>query len=132
MTIISCLQERLKAIQVLIHDIDNERRRNETNLNNLYRLQEKYGSDEKSNSAQHKLRSQYKICMNDAVQEENVLRQALANILEIRNIRNERRIQVNFDVHFILHFVPFRFNSFVFFRRLEMLATKRPFDVVHS
>lgn len=89
-----CLQERLKAIQVLIHDIDNERRRNETNLNNLYRLQEKYGSDEKSNSAQHKLRSQYKICMNDAVQEENVLRQALGKILEIRNIRNERRIQV--------------------------------------
>lgn len=90
------MQERLKAIQVLIHDIDNERRRNETNLNNLYRLQEKYGPDEtKSNSAQHKLRSQYKICMNDAVQEENVLRQALAKILEIRNIRNERRIQVN-------------------------------------
>lgn len=89
------MQERLKAIQVLIHDIDNDRRRSETNLNNLYRLQEKYGSDEKSNSAQHKLRSQYKICMNDAAQEENVLRQALGNILEIRNIRNERRIQVS-------------------------------------
>lgn len=84
----------MKGIQGLIHDIDNERRRSETNLNNLYRLQEKYGPDEKSNSAQHKLRSQYKICMNDAVQEENVLRQALAKILEIRNIRNERRIQV--------------------------------------
>lgn len=95
-----CLQERLKAIQVLIHDIDNDRRRSETNLNNLYRLQEKYGTDEKSNSAQHKMRSQYKICMNDAAQEENVLRQALSNILEIRNIRNERRIQVS-DFHSI-------------------------------
>lgn len=105
--IILCLQERLKAIQMLIHDIDNERRRNETNLNNLYRLQEKYGSDEKSNSAQHKLRSQYKICMNDAVQEESVLRQALAKILEIRTIRNERRIQV---IAFFISFNLFRMH----------------------
>lgn len=89
-----CLQERLKAIQGLIHDIDNERRRNETNLNNLTRLQEKH-SDERSNSTQHKIRNLYKTCMNDAIQEENILRQALGKILEIRNIRNERRIQVN-------------------------------------
>lgn len=87
-------QERLTAIQGLIHAIDNERRRNENNLNNLNRLQEKYGSDEKSNSAQHKLRSQYKTCMNDAIQEESLIRDALAKIQEIRNVRNERRIQV--------------------------------------
>lgn len=87
-------QERLTSIQGLIHAIDNERRRNENNLNNLNRLQEKYGADEKSNSAQHKLRSQYKMCMNDAIQEENFIRDALAKIQEIRNIRNERRIQV--------------------------------------
>lgn len=77
----------------MVHAIDNERRRNENNMNNLVRLQEKYGSDEKSNSS--KLRNQYKICMNDAVQEENLIREALDKILEIRNIRNERRIQVN-------------------------------------
>lgn len=76
-----------------MHAIDNERRRNENNMNNLVRLQEKYGSDEKSNSS--KLRNQYKICMTDAVQEENLIREALDKILEIRNIRNERRIQVN-------------------------------------
>lgn len=84
----------MKAIQGCIHGIDNERRRNENNLNSLSRLLDKYGSDEKS-SAQHKLRNQYKTCMNDAVQEENLIRDALAKILEIRNIRNERRIQVS-------------------------------------
>ncbi|XP_031623703.1 SAGA-associated factor 29 [Contarinia nasturtii] len=83
------VQERLTAIQGLVHAIDNERRRNENNLNNLTRLQDKYGSD----SAQHKLRSQYKTCMNDAIQEESLIRDALAKIQEIRNIRNERRIQ---------------------------------------
>lgn len=125
------LQERLKAIQVLIHDIDNERRRSETNLNNLYRLQEKYGSDEKSNSAQHKMRSQYKICMNDAGQEENVLRQALAKILEIRNIRNERRIQVKFSTY--LRFIQlFRLHGVCYIFRLEMLATRKLFVVAHS
>lgn len=86
----------MKAIQGLIHEIDNERRRNETNLNNLNRIQEKYGTDEKSNSNsyQHKLRNLLKTCMNDATQEENKIRQALTKITEIRNIRNERRIQV--------------------------------------
>lgn len=86
------IKERLTEIQGLIHGIDNERRRNETNLNNLNRLQDKYGSDEKY-SAQHKLRNQYKTCMNDAIQEESLIRDALAKIQEIRNIRNERRIQ---------------------------------------
>lgn len=84
----------MKAIQGLIHEIDNERRRNESNLNSLHRLQEKYSSDEKSNSLQHKLRGLLKTCMNDASLEENTIRQALAKITEIRNIRNERRIQV--------------------------------------
>lgn len=87
------------AIQGLIHTIDNDRRRNETNLNNLYRLQDKYAADEKSNTAQHKLRNQLKVCMNDAQQEENVLRQALAKIQEIQTIRNERRIQVNNQIY---------------------------------
>lgn len=33
--------------------------------------------------------------MNDAAQEDSLLREALDRIIEIRNIRNERRIQVN-------------------------------------
>lgn len=90
------LQECFKDIQGFIHDIDNERRRGETNLSNLNRLLEKYKVDEKS--VQYKLKAAYKTCMNDAAQEESVLREALDRIIEIRNIRNERRIQVSFDM----------------------------------
>lgn len=60
----------------------------------LNRLMEKYKSDEKLPSAQQKLRAAYKTSMNDAAQEESIIREALDKILEIRNIRNERRIQV--------------------------------------
>lgn len=35
----------------------------------------------------------YKIAITDATQEETLLRQALGKIQDIRNIRNERRIQ---------------------------------------
>lgn len=46
-----------------------------------------------SNLPPHKLKSHYKTGLQDAAQEEAVIRQALAKIQEIRNIRNERRIQ---------------------------------------
>lgn len=42
---------------------------------------------------QHKLKSLYKMGL-DCEQEENLIRQALGKIQEIRNIRNERRLQV--------------------------------------
>lgn len=85
-------QERLRALQGLIHDIDNERRRNEQNLNSIFRTQEKLSFDDRSPALQQKIRTLYKIGLHDASQEENLLRQALAKIGEIRAIRNERRI----------------------------------------
>lgn len=39
------------------------------------------------------MKTWYKIGMNDAAQEESLIRQALSKIQEIRNIRNEHRIQ---------------------------------------
>lgn len=39
------------------------------------------------------MKTWYKIGMNDAAQEESLIRQALGKIQEIRNIRNEHRIQ---------------------------------------
>lgn len=87
------VQERLRALQGLIHDIDNERRRNEQNLNSIFRTQEKLSFDTmQQSSLQQKIRTLYKIGLHDASQEENLLRQALAKIQEIRAIRNERRI----------------------------------------
>ncbi|XP_073847751.1 SAGA-associated factor 29 [Musca autumnalis] len=80
------IQERLKDIQRLIHQIDDERRRSETNINGLTRAQQ-------SNMPVQKMKSLYKACLQDAAVEEDTIRKALEKIHEIRNIRNERRIQ---------------------------------------
>lgn len=44
-----------------------------------------------------KLKSLYKSSVAQAEQEEEVIRKALQKITEIRNIKNERRIQVSFN-----------------------------------
>ncbi|XP_013105091.1 SAGA-associated factor 29 isoform X1 [Stomoxys calcitrans] len=80
------IQDRLKDIQRYIHQIDDERRRSETNINSLSRAQQ-------SNMPVQKMKSLYKACLQDAVVEEDTIRKALEKIQEIRNIRNERRIQ---------------------------------------
>lgn len=80
-------QERLRSLQGLIHDIDNERRRIEPNLNQLFRAK-----DDKA-TTQQQLKRLYKLGLNDAVQEENLIRQALSKIQEIRTIRNQHRIE---------------------------------------
>lgn len=41
-----------------------------------------------------KLKGLYNTALNDAVQEEELLRQALTKITEIRNICNERKLKV--------------------------------------
>ncbi|KAM7356585.1 SAGA-associated factor 29 [Cochliomyia hominivorax] len=80
------IQERLKDIQRLVHKIDDERRRSETNINNLNRAHH-------NNFLIPKIKSLHKICLQDASIEEECIRKALEKIQEIRNIRNERRIQ---------------------------------------
>lgn len=82
----------MKSLQTLIHDIETERKRNEINLNNIFRTQEKINNDEKPNNLQHKIKSLYTTGMSDAIKEENLIRKALSKIQEIRTIRNDRRI----------------------------------------
>lgn len=79
------VQEKLKTLQSLIHDIDCERKKSETTINNIHK-------NSKSNM-QHKLKSLYKSGLIEAKREEDLLRQALDRIQEIRDIRNELRIQ---------------------------------------
>uniref|UniRef100_A0A182PHC9 SGF29 C-terminal domain-containing protein n=1 Tax=Anopheles epiroticus TaxID=199890 RepID=A0A182PHC9_9DIPT len=86
------VQERLKSLKTLVCEIDTERKRNETNINNVMRLT-KMASEDKSPALNHKLKTLYKVGLQDAIQEEALIRQALAKIQDIRNIRNERRIQ---------------------------------------
>uniref|UniRef100_A0A182YFL0 SGF29 C-terminal domain-containing protein n=2 Tax=Anopheles stephensi TaxID=30069 RepID=A0A182YFL0_ANOST len=86
------VQERLKTLKTLVCEIETERKRNETNINNVIRLT-KMASEDKSPALNHKLKTLYKVGLQDAVQEEALIRQALSKIQDIRNIRNERRIQ---------------------------------------
>ncbi|XP_035791269.1 SAGA-associated factor 29-like [Anopheles albimanus] len=86
------VQDRLKSLKSLVCEIETERKRFEPNINNMVRMT-KMASDDKSPAVNHKLKTLYKIGLQDALQEEALIRQALAKIQDIRNIRNERRIQ---------------------------------------
>lgn len=88
------IQERLKNIYSLIHEIENQRNRSEHNLNNIMKTHDKVSPDDRvSLYYQQKLKSLYSAAVTDAQQEEDILRKALNKINEIRAIRNERRIQ---------------------------------------
>ncbi|XP_029671347.1 SAGA-associated factor 29 [Formica exsecta] len=90
----SQIQERLKNIYNLVHDIETQRIRSEHNLNNIMKTHDKVTPDDKvSPYYQQKLKNLYNAAMTDAQQEEEILRKALSKINEIRTIRNERRIQ---------------------------------------
>lgn len=85
--VVCCIiQDRLKDVQRFIHQIDDERRRSETNINGLSRAQQQ-------GVPLQKIKSMYKTCLQDASVEEDTIRKALEKMQEIRNIRNERRIQ---------------------------------------
>ncbi|KAG5311192.1 SGF29 factor, partial [Acromyrmex insinuator] len=74
------IQERLKNIYNLVHEIENQRVRSEHNLNNIMKTHEKVTPDDKvSPYYQQKLKNLYNAAVTD--------------INEIRTIRNERRIQ---------------------------------------
>lgn len=90
----SQIQEHLKSIYNLLHDIESQRIRSEHNLNNIMKTHDKVTPDDKVSSYyQQKLKNLYNAAMTDAQQEEEILRKALIKINEIRTIRNERRIQ---------------------------------------
>lgn len=91
---VSQIQERLKNIYNLVHEIDSQRIRSEHNLNNVVKTHEKVTPEDKvSPYYQQKLKNLYNAAVTDAQQEEEILREALSKINEIRTIRNERRIQ---------------------------------------
>ncbi|EFA06014.1 SAGA-associated factor 29 [Tribolium castaneum] len=86
------VQEHLKSLYHTVHEIEKKRQQSEQGINNIVKFQN--GQDEKSSQHyQMKLKSLYKSSISHAEQEEDLLRQALQKIAEIRNIKNERRIQ---------------------------------------
>ncbi|XP_022921056.1 SAGA-associated factor 29 [Onthophagus taurus] len=92
------VQERLKALYQLVHDIEKKRQQSEHGINNIQKMQN--SQDEKSSQHyQMKLKGLYKNAIAHAEQEEEVLRKALQKITEIRNIKNERRIQTRHTIN---------------------------------
>ncbi|KAL1513566.1 hypothetical protein ABEB36_002963 [Hypothenemus hampei] len=82
------VQERLKALTSIIQDIEKKRGPCEQSVNALQR----YSNDEKSQSVQ-KTKSLIKTAMAQTESEREAIQRALQKIHEIRNIKNERRIQ---------------------------------------
>ncbi|KAL1129426.1 hypothetical protein AAG570_013952, partial [Ranatra chinensis] len=86
--------ERLKALKSLVHDIENDRIRSEHTLETIAKTHEKITQDGKFTPySQQKLKGLYITAISDATKEEELLRQALTKINEIRTICNERRLQ---------------------------------------
>lgn len=88
------VEERLKELYQLIHQIQEERVKNEHKLNNISRAHEKINQEDKmSPYYQQKLRNLYSAAVADGEVEEELIRKALTKIYEIQSIRNERSIQ---------------------------------------
>lgn len=81
------------VIQGMVHTIDNERQHNEANMNTMVRMKRKLDLGEEKVSAA-KRRNIFRNVVEDTQREESLIREALDTIIEIRNIRNERRLQV--------------------------------------
>ncbi|CAH1991294.1 unnamed protein product [Acanthoscelides obtectus] len=87
------VQERLKVLQQLVHETEKKRHQCEHSITTL----QKYANDDKSGGhSLQKMRSLYKSAIAQSEQEEEVIRRALQKITEIRNIKNERRLQTRF------------------------------------
>ncbi|KRT78267.1 hypothetical protein AMK59_6720 [Oryctes borbonicus] len=92
------VQERLKTLYQLVHDTEKKRQQSEHGINAILKTQ----NSQEERSSQHyqiKLKGLYKNAIAYTEQEEDVLRKALQKITEIRNIKNERRIQTRHTVN---------------------------------
>lgn len=87
------VQEKLKQLYSLVHDIEKERSSNEITINSINKTQDKIAADGRITPYyQQKLKALYSNAILDAEKEEEALRKSLNKINEIRTIRHERRI----------------------------------------
>ncbi|KAF5300904.1 hypothetical protein FQR65_LT09067 [Abscondita terminalis] len=83
------VQECLKSLYGLVQEIEEKRQASENGINAI----NKYNQEERGSFMQTDLKTLYKTAVSQAEQEEELLRKALQKITDIRNIKNERRIQ---------------------------------------
>ncbi|OXU29395.1 hypothetical protein TSAR_015210 [Trichomalopsis sarcophagae] len=88
------IQERLKQIHGLVFLIEESRGHSEYNIGQIEKVQDEVTCEEKLNSIeQRKLKLVYGRAVDDAKEQEKLLRTTLDKIHEIRLIRNKRRVQ---------------------------------------
>lgn len=80
------VQERLKALYKLCHQIHEEKTKNDASMLAIIK------ANETPQYHKSRLKGMYASAATDAEREEDVIRKALSKIYEIRSIRNERRI----------------------------------------
>lgn len=84
------VQERLRSLQQIVHEIEKKRQQSEAGINALQKFHAGY-EDKMTSQHQSKLKALLKTTLNQAEQEEDAIRKALEKINEIRNIKNERQ-----------------------------------------
>ncbi|CAH0551360.1 unnamed protein product [Brassicogethes aeneus] len=85
------VQDRLKVLISIVQEIEKKRVTCEHGVSSIHKFQA--AQEEKTGHYQMKLKSLCKTAITQAEQEEETIRKALQKITEIRNIKNERRIQ---------------------------------------
>uniref|UniRef100_A0A4D5R9X3 SAGA-associated factor 29-like protein n=1 Tax=Scolopendra viridis TaxID=118503 RepID=A0A4D5R9X3_SCOVI len=93
------IQDKLKELFHLIHQCQEEKNRSEHNLTNIAKTHERMQHEQKlSPYYKTKLKGLYNTAMQDAESEAELLRKALDKIADVRNVRNEKRIQAKNSV----------------------------------
>nr|CAG4636362.1 EOG090X0A1W [Eubosmina coregoni]SVE69942.1 EOG090X0A1W [Eubosmina coregoni] len=88
------VQERLKGLYKDCKQIQEEKIRNEPNLSAVIKAHDKLQLEDKISPYQKsKLKGLYSAVVADCQREEDLIREALSKIYEIREIRHERRIR---------------------------------------
>ncbi|XP_011505458.1 PREDICTED: SAGA-associated factor 29 homolog, partial [Ceratosolen solmsi marchali] len=86
------IQERLKEVHELMHEVENAREQSESTLKQIENYKSEIEGKQKSNTIEQR-KIKLSIAINDAKKEEELLRNSLEKIDEIRSIRSERRQQ---------------------------------------
>lgn len=90
----TAIQDKLQELHHLIRQCQEEKNRSEHNLTNIAKTHERMQHEQKlSPYYKTKLKGLYNTAMQDAESEAELLRKALEKIIDIRSIRNEKRIQ---------------------------------------
>jgi len=93
-SVLQQIQERIKGLQAIVGEIGTEHPKAQGTISKINKIHEKARETDKiSHANKAKLKNLYDAAEVEAEAEETLVRKALEKIYEIRNIKNERKIQ---------------------------------------